>query len=426
MKIRKYFFTILFILMCVFSNAQDKTLKEQALDEFKNEHYDNAIALMEKAKKENPNDAEVYFYLGWFNHYRAYDSRPLQGYDFSYSKKIFDYFDKALELNPNFNNAKYFYGVECSANAFEAMKNYDAKKIKYFYQKAYEKGAFPAWLVEIGKNMLNSCDKNAILFTGGNADFDICMYLQNCQDFRKDITIISLGVIDRPWLIKFYKNGLKNSVRKINLNLTDKQILDLHPFKWKSTEIKIDVSDNLKREFNLPENYQMQWTVEPDLSEKRSLVKIESEESDGTRPLLSPQRAMLLQIVEDNFKERPIYFCGAEESFYGGLDKYFQYCGFTYRLLPFETENTDYKVNIEKLETICKKENLENYSDILKNDIQRITIQYNYFPVFYRLSEFYKNTNQKEKLQKLIDLYKEKLFIGFNKEAEEYWLEKIR
>ena len=135
---------------------------------------------------------------------------------------------------------------------------------------------------------------------------------------------------------------------------------------------------------------------------------------------------MLLQIVEDNFKERPIYFCGAEETFYGGLDKYFQYCGFTYRLLPFKTKNTDYQINTEKLENLCKKENLKNYSDILQNNIPRITMQYNYFPAFYRLSEFYKNTNQKEKLQALIELYKDKLVIDFNKEVEESYLNKIR
>ena len=69
--------TATIISMTVFS--QEISLKEQALEKFKVEHYDDAISLLEQALKQSPNDAEIYYYLGWFNHYRAYDSRPLKG-----------------------------------------------------------------------------------------------------------------------------------------------------------------------------------------------------------------------------------------------------------------------------------------------------------------------------------------------------------
>jgi tetratricopeptide (TPR) repeat protein len=89
--------------------AQEITLKDKALSEFKNEHYDKAINLLEKALEETKDDAKIYYYLGFFNHYRAYDSRPLDGYDFSYSERIFQYLNKAIELNPNYVDAKYEY-----------------------------------------------------------------------------------------------------------------------------------------------------------------------------------------------------------------------------------------------------------------------------------------------------------------------------
>jgi uncharacterized protein HemY len=47
--------------------GQEKPLKEQALEEFKSEHYDQAIALLEQAAKETPKDAEIFYYLGWFS-----------------------------------------------------------------------------------------------------------------------------------------------------------------------------------------------------------------------------------------------------------------------------------------------------------------------------------------------------------------------
>ena len=305
--------TIFFLAQNLF--AQETSLKEKAQNEFKSEHYDDAINLLEQALTASPNDAEIYYYLGFFNHYRAYDSRSLKGYDFTYSEKIFEYLDKAIDLDPNYGDAKYFYGAECSANAFRSMQHNDLDSLKYFYQLAYDKGAYPDWLLEYGKNMLNTCDKNTILFTGGNADLDVCTYLQLQRDFRTDITLIPIGFIDRPWYIKFLKQGLEGGIRKVILNLTDDQIYDLHPFKWKTTDISIPVSVETLKKHNLDENYQMQWTVGPDFTSNRMHSKVTSETSKK-RTYLSPQRAMLLQIVEDNYLTRPIFFSNATNPFF--------------------------------------------------------------------------------------------------------------
>src|ERR1035437_5198331 len=218
---KKIAILFLFVILSSTLFAQVNTLKEKALDEYKKEHYDNAISLLEQAVKDSPNDYEIYYYLGLFNHYRAYDSRPLVGYDFSYSQKILDYLDKAINLNPQFGDAKYFYSAECGANSFTAMKHYDLEGVKHFYRLAFQKGSFPKWLLELGRNILNSCDRDAILFTGGDADYNICSYLQLHEQFRTDITIIPIGFIGRPWHTKLLKDGLAGAVRKINLNLTD-------------------------------------------------------------------------------------------------------------------------------------------------------------------------------------------------------------
>jgi tetratricopeptide (TPR) repeat protein len=110
------FLTLLFSSSLLF--AQEKSMKERAIQEFEKEHYNEAINILEKALSQSPNDPEIYYYLGFFNHYRASDSRPLAGHDFSYSKKIFEYLDKAIKLDPGNGDAKYFYGAECCANAF--------------------------------------------------------------------------------------------------------------------------------------------------------------------------------------------------------------------------------------------------------------------------------------------------------------------
>lgn len=416
----------LFITSVCFS--QENPLKEQALQAFKSEHYNEAIALMEKALIGSPNDAEIYYYLGWFNHYRAYDSRPSKGYDHSASEQIFKYLDKALELNPDYGDAKYFYGAQCSGNAFLAMQNYDAGKLKYCYQRAHEKGAYPSWLKEFGKNMLMSCEPNTILFTGGNADFDVCSYLQLCENLRKDITIIPIGNIDRPWYVEFLKNGLKDCVRKIDIHLTDAQIMDIHPFKWDTTIVSIQVSPTDIEQYNLADTFELKWEVCPDLFSERMHSKIEGEIAKA-RTYLSPQRAILIQIVEDNYNKRPIYFSNfASPTFYGGLDDYFQYCGLVSKLLPFKTSESKYAVNETMLESLIRPENLDDYKTIRKDDLPRISglIMSGYSNAFLTLGNIYKESGKPNEAKSLIKTFEEYMKVDFDADFETLILNELK
>jgi tetratricopeptide (TPR) repeat protein len=418
--------SIAFFLFFSVSFGQEKTLKQQAIEEFKSEHYDEAISLLEDALKQSPNDAEIYYYLGFFNHYMANDSRLLSGYDYSYSQRIFEYLEKAIELNPNYGDAKYFYGAECCVNAFRAMQNYNLSKLKYYYKSAYDKGAYPAWLVEFGKNILNSCYNDAILFTGGNADFDVCTYLQLYENFRTDLTIIPIGNIDRPWYVQFLKNGLEGGVRKINFDLTNQQIMDIHPFKWDTTTISIPISENLRTEFNLKKDYELKWVVEPDLSSERMYSKIEGEKIKE-RTYLSPQRAILLQIVENNFSFRPIYFTNfVTPTMYGGLDAYFQDCGLVSRLVPVQTNGTDYALNTCALEKLLSKENFKDFASIKSNDIPRISkTTSSYYSAILNLGNFYRQRNELKKFDDLMNFYKSNMKIGFNLGYEEFILKEF-
>lgn len=417
----KQILTLLLFLSTTIAFTQENKFKENALQEFKREHYKEAILLLEKALTEDPNDAEIYYYLGFFNHYLANDSRPMIGYDYSHSNKIFEYLDKALELNPNYGDAKYFYGAECSANAFKAMQDYDATKLKYFYKLAYDKGAYPMWLVEFGKNFLDTCDEDAILFTAGNADFDICMYLQLHKNYRTDITIIPLGNINRPWYVQFLKNGLDTAVKKITMQLTNRQIMDMHPFKWDTTTVNIPCSNELKEELQLSSNSEMNWQVIPDLRSNRMHSKIPGERAKQ-RTYLSPQRAILLQITEDNFSERPIYFSNsASPTLYGGLDKYFQNCGMVSKLLPIKTDSTHFETNFSKLEQLYQSENFKDFINIKKNDLPRISgsVIYFYYYGVSLLVEYYKQVGKTEKLNNLIDVFNTQLKIGVKPNYEE-------
>ncbi len=221
--------------------GQEANLKENALSAFRQGDYENAIELLVRAKNKDPDDAEIYYSLGYFSHYLAYDSRPLIGHDDNYSDKVLQYLTKAIELNPEFGDAYYFIGAEYGARALQALQRNDKSTYISSYQTAYERGAFPAWLIEYARNTLKSCDKKAILFTGGDAEFNSIQYLQVVENNRKDVTAIPLALLNRPWYVQRLRNGFGDILPKAPISLSNEQILDMHPYKWDTLTIEIPI-----------------------------------------------------------------------------------------------------------------------------------------------------------------------------------------
>jgi len=407
---------LLFIFVCNLTFAQGLSLKEQSKEQFKKENYVQSISLMEKALIENPKDAEIYYYLGFFNHYNAYDSRPLKGYDADYSNKVLSYFDKALEINPKYGDAKYFYFAECAAAAFKEYQNNNPEKVKYYYEKAYNRGAIPEWGIEMGKNMLNSCDSNAILFTHGDFPLNICLFVQLHDNYRKDITIVPIGLIDRPsFILALTENEFSKVIRGLKTGLTKEQIMDIHPYKWDTLTVSLPVPNSLLTKYSLNKDYKMNWVIEPDFSSNRMRSKIEGEKQHK-RTYLSPTRTILLNIVETNNWERPIFFTNTyEDYFLAGLETNLQNCGLVSRLTPLKTENTRFKFDKSILEKLVFNTKLEKLKTIIENDQPRasgIIGLYGYS--YYLLADYYRTTGEKVKLLKVIENFKQNLMIGFN------------
>jgi len=398
MKTNIYTFLLIFIF-ANFLNGQTTNLKEEAIELGKKGNYNKAIEILEKAKLENPNDPEVYYHLGYFTHYLAYDSRPLIGYNIEYSNKVLNYFYKAIELEPNYGDAYYFIGAEYGARALKALQVNDKESYKLSYKKAFESKAFPAWLIEYGKNILKSCDNNGILFVGGDAEFNPIKYLQIIEKYREDVTVIPFGFLNRPWFIEKLRNGVDGLLKPVSLSLTKEQIFDMHPYKWDTLTIDIPINENLKKEFELPKTETMKWKIFPNLN------------SDG-KSFLDASRAALINIVETNNWERPIYFSlGCNPSFFSGLNEYLQLNGITYKILPFSLEGTKYKINSDRIsEILLNEENIKYFKDVINHNMPRVSnVLINYYVVLYKLALYYKEQNQTDRIIKLIEYAKKNL-----------------
>jgi hypothetical protein len=221
--------------------------------------------------------------------------------------------------------------------------------------------------------------------------------------------------------VKFTRDGLDGAFRKVNINLTDRQIMDIRPYKWKSTPINIPISQAMRNELKLDKDFQFKWIVEPDLVEPDYLADKGTGEQAQARTFLSPRRAMLLQIVENNFVDRPIHFSNfANPVFFAGLNPFFENRGLTSRLLPIETANTKHSHDFSKFENFLTAENLKDFHTMKTHDMPRVSwgFIWGYYTATIELARHYKETNQTEKLENLINIFKTYLAIGMDEENE--------
>ncbi len=82
-------------------------------------------------------------------------------------------------------------------------------------------------------NMLQSCDKDGVLFTNGDNDTFPLWYIQEVEGVRKDVRVANLSLLNTPWYIK----QLKHLEPKVPISLPDEQIERLMAYRLKDGKI---------------------------------------------------------------------------------------------------------------------------------------------------------------------------------------------
>ncbi|HTF05817.1 MAG TPA: DUF2723 domain-containing protein [Bacteroidia bacterium] len=196
---------------------------------------------------------------------------------------------------------------------------------------------------DLAVSMLESCEKNAILFTYADNDTFPLWYAQEVLGIRRDVRIVCLSLFRSDWYIDQAKKKQYTS---------EPMPISLDPWQYREGTrdwLSIDAGkDTMLLEnvvtFFTQEDFQYKYeTMSGDTVNyiPTRFVKIAADNDSGevvwTIPgsYLLKDQIIILDILAHNEWKRPIHFAvNMPMSCYGGLGNYLQLEGLTYRFVP--------------------------------------------------------------------------------------------
>lgn len=228
--------------------------------------------------------------------------------------------------------------------------------------------------VAMAKNYLNSCEKNAILFTIGDNDTFPLWYAQEIEKVRPDIKIVNTSLFMTDWYIDQMKmktytaEGLPISFNH-NQYVGDKlDYVIYNPItenRWGIKDfINFIKSDNPQTIVEMQNGQKIHFFPTNKIRipiDKKNIIKnkvVDSKYYDSIVPYIDvdikgkalyKNRLMMLDVLANNNWERPIYFTGGSfgDDDYLWMKDFLQLDGLVFKLVPVRTQISESKSQLD-------------------------------------------------------------------------------
>ncbi|MGB0999210.1 MAG: protein O-mannosyl-transferase family [Flavobacteriales bacterium] len=223
-----------------------------------------------------------------------------------------------------------------------------------------------------GKNYLNSCEPNALIFTMGDNDTFPLWYLQEVEGYRTDVRVVNLSLLNTDWYIHQLKRDAylgkaipgtmtydqyQMGTRDFALYREDPRLKDI---RLSAEQLNRFIqSDNKQSKVKLNSGKMIDYFptkklyIPVDVEKVKASGLVEPEDYDAildtlewdiNTTQLQKREMIILDLIANNNWERPIQFAitiSNSSRDYMFLDKYFQVEGMTFKLVPIQKKSRD-------------------------------------------------------------------------------------
>ncbi len=235
-------------------------------------------------------------------------------------------------------------------------------------------------------NYLQSCKKNAILFTNGDNDTFPLWYVQEVEGIRTDVRVVNLSLLNTDWYIDQIKRKAYDS-DPVPLSLTQEkyrqgkrdQVLimeeEVKGFNNIKEMMAFVASDDQQNKYPYGDRYfdyfpSNKFSIPVDSAKVIANGTVPAELAGSIaksvdftidRNYVLKAELMILDLLATNNWERPIYFAiTVGDDSYLGLQDYFQLEGLAYRLIPVKSPNMGRGDDFGRVNTQLMYDNMMN------------------------------------------------------------------
>jgi len=201
-------------------------------------------------------------------------------------------------------------------------------------------------------NLLQSCDKDAILFTNGDNDTFPLWCLQAVYGVRQDVTLVNLSLAQAEWYDIQLKNERPYGSLPVPFTYSNDQLEKVTKqgySLWDENKLtSVDIPDKA-----FPDSIKTKYNLTDKLVFKIPATIRQRDENNKLITAIKSSDLIVLDIIRANKWERPIYFStSVSPDNFIGLSEYLIVEGMAHKLLPYKVTSTNmygYPVDLEKM-----------------------------------------------------------------------------
>lgn len=202
------------------------------------ERFREAADLFERATRLNPRSQEALYFLGYTYDRIAQASLPPDGFPSTSPEetmRISAPFERVVEIDQRYRGEMLILTPRSKitsiwgslASAYAIRGNRDSAV--WAFREGRKRGGFFDLNLAYCRNILASCEPNAILFVNGDADTYPTWYLQLLEGYRPDVIVLNLSLCNAPWFVRAMRNGNPFGNGALPMGYTDSELSRLTP-----------------------------------------------------------------------------------------------------------------------------------------------------------------------------------------------------